>query len=87
MRELCPQVQNIRYYFDQDWTGDWAVYFNVVLADEVSTGPMLREISKQVTWRISDRINIPELGMMPHFSFRSISEQAELKDPAWAPLA
>jgi len=87
LEELSPAVRYIRYRIDQDWTGEWAVFFRVVLSDEAADGDRLHEVSSRVRSRIMDEIDIPNLGMMPHFNFRTESEQAELRDPDWAPLA
>ena len=83
VKEFFPDVQRIRFEFAQDWTGEWAVYFHVLLSDKASKRANLRKIAPRVRRIISDKI-IPELDMMPHFDFTSQSEQAELKDPAWA---
>jgi len=45
------------------------------------------EIGDRVISRIMDELDLPNLGMMPHFSFRTESEQAELKGRDWAPPA
>jgi hypothetical protein len=45
------------------------------------------ETGNRVISRIMDELDLPNLGMMPHFRFRTESEQAELNDPDWAPLA
>jgi len=84
VKELYPDVQLIRYEIAQDWTGEWAVFFRVLLSDEASKRANLREIAPRVRRMISDRLDIPDLGTLPFFEFRSQSEQAEMKDPAWA---
>jgi hypothetical protein len=84
MEELSPSVRYIRYRIDQDWFGEWMVFFRVVLSDEAARRG---EIGRRVRSRITDELDLPNLGMMPRFNFRSESEQAELNDPDWAPLA
>ena len=84
VRELYPDVQLIRYEIAQDWTGQWAVFFRVLLSDEAAKRANLREIAPRVRWMVSDKLDIPNLGMFPFFEFRSQSEQNELKDPVWA---
>jgi hypothetical protein len=77
-------VKYIRYDIHQDWTGDWAVYFKVMLSDEVClTG--VSAIARRVENQTMDRLDIPNLGMYPHFNFRLESEQAILKNPKWDP--
>lgn len=34
---LKPDVQYIRFDIGRDWSGDWALFFRVVLSDEAST--------------------------------------------------
>ena len=33
-RSLTPDVVHIRYEIGTDWSGDWAVFFRVLLSDE-----------------------------------------------------
>jgi hypothetical protein len=82
--ELSPRVRHIRYDIARDWGGEWAVFFRVMLADEVSRGSDLLDIGNQVIWRMSERVYLSELGLVPHFDFRSESEQAALNEPQWA---
>lgn len=82
-RELAPRVKYIRYALGPDWRGKWAIFFKIVLADEVSTGTALREITTRVVWRMSELLDLPDLGLFPHFDFRTESEQAALDEPAW----
>jgi hypothetical protein len=87
LAELSPQVRYIRYSIDQDWTGDWAVFFRVVIADEVGSRTGRLEIGNRIRSRIMHDLDLPNLGMMPHFDLRTESEQAELKGKDWEPLA
>jgi hypothetical protein len=82
--ERLPGVRYIRYSVAPDWNGESALFFRVVLADEVSTGERLRDITTQVIWRISEWLNLPELELFPYFDFRSESEQATLNEASWA---
>ena len=87
MAEESSYVRYIRYSFDQDWTGEWAVFFRVVLSDEVASRTRRLETGNRVISRIMDELDLPNLGMMPHFDLRTESEQAELKGKDWEPLA
>jgi hypothetical protein len=89
MEELSPSVRYIRYRIDQDWLGDWAIFFRVMLSDEVGANPVRQrvEFRKRVRDRIMHELDLPNLGMMPHFNYRYESDQAELNDPGWAPLS
>ncbi len=83
-QEFYPDVQLIRYEFGHDWSGQWAINFRVLLSDEASKPNNLRDIAPRVAWRMSEKLDMPELGVFPYFDFRSQSEQARLNEPAWA---
>ena len=83
-RQLAPDVVHIRYEIGQDWSGQWAIFFKVLLSDEASIDGKLREIAPKVVWMVSERLDLPGLGLFPHFDFRSQSEQTELNEAAWA---
>jgi hypothetical protein len=81
--QLSPSVRRIRYDIEQDWTGQWAIFFRVLLSDDASKPGNLRQIVPRIIWTMSERLNLPDLGMFPYFNFRSETEQALLRDPAW----
>ena len=83
VKELSPWVRHIRYDFGQDWSGQWAIFFRVLLSDEASNTNHLRDVATRVVWRTSEKLNLPELDLFPYFDFRSESEQAKLHEPAW----
>jgi hypothetical protein len=82
-RELSPWVRHIRYEIAQDWSGQWAIFFRVLLTDEASNEHNLREVATRVVSRMSEKLDLPSLGLFPYFDFRSESEQAKLNEPAW----
>ncbi len=84
VKELSPSVRLIRYDIAPDWYGEWAIFFRVLLSDEASKTPRLRDVTNQVIWRMSAKLDLPNLGLLPHFDFRSESEQATLNEPEWA---
>jgi hypothetical protein len=84
VRELSPAVQHIRYEIAPDWSGQWAIFFRVLLSDDASNAMNLRETAPRVMWRMSEKLDLPNLGLFPYFDFRSQSEQAKLNEPAWA---
>jgi hypothetical protein len=81
---LAPDVVQIRYSLGGDWTGDPSIYFRIVLSDDASRPTRLREITQRVERTILGEIDTDELGLNPYFKYRSLSEHAALKDPAWA---
>jgi hypothetical protein len=79
MREFAPDVKRITYEISQDWTGEWALFFRVLISDEAAP-----DITKRVTWRMTDLIDLPNLELFPYFTFKSLAEQAEHPEPVWA---
>jgi hypothetical protein len=84
VHDLSPWVRYIRYDIGQDWSGQWAIFFKVLLSDEAARS-RLRDVASDVVWRTSERLDLPTLGLFPYFDFRSESEQADLLDPGWEP--
>lgn len=82
-RLLAPDVQHIRYDIGQDWSGDWAIFFRVVLSDEASKN-RLREITSKVVSQLAARLDFSAMGLFAYHNFRSVSEQAVLQEEAWA---
>jgi hypothetical protein len=82
--ELTGEVVRIRYNLGEDWSGDDAVFFRVVLQDSASQRPRLREVTRRIAETISREVQPTELGLQAYFNFRSESEQASLKEEAWA---
>ena len=82
--ELSPAVLHIRYEIGQDWSGDWAIFFRVLLSDEASHPHALRHVTTRVGGRLAEKIDFAALGLRPYFNFRSRSEQEKMREPAWA---
>jgi hypothetical protein len=80
---LSPDVVHIRYEIGQDWSDQWAIFFRVLLSDEAGK-KRLREVATQVVWRLAERLNFTELGVFPYHNFRSVAEQAVLREETWA---
>jgi len=87
IKTLGPEVVRVRYNVGEDWTGDPALYFRVVLADSAVNVRDLDSVG-----RVAERIRRPffeqlqpleRWGLFPHFNFRTISEEDQLKDPKW----
>jgi hypothetical protein len=85
LKEFSPWVKYIRPDVGHDWTGEWALFFRVMLSDEAARN-RFGDLATRVMLRTTDHLDIPNLGMFPYFDFRSESEQAMPHDPAWDPL-
>ena len=78
-----PDVVRIRYEIGEDWSGQWAIFFRIVLKDDAARR-RLREVAAKVVWGLSRELDFPGMGVFPYHNFRSLSEQAMLQEPAWA---
>jgi len=81
-RELAPDVVRIRFRIAEDWSGHPAMYFRVILSDEVSWD-RLEDVTGRVKEKVFDELGLAALAHIPYFRFRSESEQATLQDAAW----
>ena len=81
---LAPDVVYIRYDMDRDWSGDSAIFFRVVLSDEASSPSRLREVAAKVVGSLDQRLDFSAMGLFAYHNFRSVSEQAVLREEAWA---
>ncbi len=83
-RKLAPDVVRIRYDLGEDWSGEPSVFFRIVLADKaVRETSDIYLLSQRITLRIQEEIGLDEAGFQTYFNFRTDSEQAVLKEPAW----
>jgi hypothetical protein len=84
-RALQPQVLRVRYDFGDDWSGEPAVFFRIVLADAATTRDQLLKVTTHVSSTLEQRIEpLEQWGVLPYFNFRGQSEQALMQDEAWA---
>lgn len=82
-RALAPDVVRILYSFTPDWTGETSLFFRVLLTDAASTPSRLRQTTQKARKKILAEIKADDLGLQTYFNFRSQSEQAVLREPAW----
>lgn len=80
---LAPDVIRIRHSFGEDWSGDPAIYFRVVLRDEAAVREKLLAITTKAKNTVRSQVNPDKLGVLSYFNFRTVSEQAQLQDPDW----
>ena len=81
---LTPDVVRIRYDITEDWIGAPSIFFRIVLRDGALMNADRRELSQRISHRILAEVHPDDLGLQAYFNFRSASEQAQLKEPAWA---
>jgi len=86
IQTLGPEVVRVRYNIGEDWSGDTALYFRIVLSDSVS-GDVNTFLDTAKRVRASIRAQLQSLenwGLFPYTNFRSNAENAQLNDPKWA---
>jgi hypothetical protein len=84
VNQLAPHVLYVRYNFGEDWSGDAAIFFRVVLSDDVGDQANFINVASDVERRISDKLDFLAMGLFGYFNFRLQSEQAVMQDPEWA---
>jgi hypothetical protein len=82
--ELRPDVLRIRYSLGEDWSGDPAVFFRIVLADKASEPIRLMQVTQRVAKKLVAEVKPEALGLLPYFNYRSASEQEQLQEAAWS---
>jgi hypothetical protein len=81
---VIPGVVKWRYTFENDWSGDPAIFFWVIVTDEASKPQNLRHAKAAFIATINNHVDLPgEWGLIPYFNFRSRSEQAKLGDEVY----
>jgi hypothetical protein len=82
-RALAPDVIRIMYSFAENVEGNISLFFRVVISDRAAAPNRLRETTQRIINKVLHEIKAEELGLQTYFNFRSHSEQAALKEPAW----
>jgi|SRR5271166_672360 len=85
-KKFPGEIARIKHSFSQDWDGDPAIYFKILVTDEA----LVRHPLLELTHRIKDAL-IKDLALftseysvyIPYFNFRTKAEQDRLKDPQW----
>ena len=82
---LPPQVVSVTPVLGTDWNGESAVFLQVILADNAVPRSQLLAFTKQVSQAIIQQVRpLEEWGVLPYFNFLTQTEQARIKQPAWA---
>ena len=82
-QSIGPDVVRIRYEIGEDWSGQWAIFFRIVLTDDAARN-RLRNVATRVVKGLAQQLDFPCMGVFPYHNFRSVSEQSMLQEPAWA---
>ena len=79
-----PDIVRIRHSFGEDWDGDPAIFFRVVLSDDAARDERLGEITALISKQMSDELELTTFERIPYFRFRSKAEEDKMKSPEWA---
>jgi hypothetical protein len=83
-QQFGEDIVKIWYDLGADWVGDPAIHFRILLPDAVANDDdRLGDVGRRVRDELVDKLGLPKADRFPYFTFRSQSEQAELKDPEW----
>jgi len=80
---LKPDVVRIMYSFTENVEGNVSLFFRIVISDQAAEPAQLRKTTQRIINKVLHEITAEELGLETYFNFRSRSEQALLKEPAW----
>ena len=84
-QRLAPEVVSIIPTLGNDWSGEPAVFFMVILSDAASLRDRILTTSNRVQQVLNDEVQpLEQWGVLPYFNFRSQSEQARLDQLAVA---
>jgi hypothetical protein len=86
IRTLGPEVVRVRWNFGNDWSGDPALYFRVVLADSVAVDRQtFLDTAERVRASFFEQLQpLENWGLFPHVRFRSNAENAQVSDQKWS---
>ena len=77
------EVIRIRYSFGDDWYGDPAIFFRILLTDGHRRNDQLAALTTRVRNALWDNLGPAESDYGPFFSIRTKAEQDKLRDPEW----
>jgi hypothetical protein len=81
--ELQPWVQKIFWDYAQDWSGDWALFFRILVSDAVVRSRNSYKTTEQIRRNLIEKVKPQDRGLLAYFSFRGQSEQKMLEQDVW----
>jgi hypothetical protein len=82
-RDFAEDVDRVRLTLTEDWTGDDAAFLRVLLKDDAGKMPRFASVTERLRHSVREQFHAAELDLIPYINFRTVSEQAALKDPLW----
>ena len=84
-KQLGPHVIDLTFTLGNDWSGEPAVFFMVILSNAASRREQLLRITDQVSNAIVQMVQpLEQWGVLPYFNFRSEAEQAKINQQSLA---
>jgi len=84
-QQLAPDVLDVIPTLGDDWRGEPAVFFMVILADAASRRDRLLRVTNHASTFIVQQVQpFEQWGVLPYFNFRSQSEQVRINQHALA---
>ena len=78
--DLGPNVVDLTYTLGEDWSGDPAIFFTIVLSDRAAKQDQLYKLTSEIQDMMVQHIEpLEQWGVLPYFSYRSQAEQAALQ--------
>ena len=81
--QFRPEVVRVRYSLGANVAGEPSIFFRILLTDKAAKKRNLLQFVKQVEAALDEAIDFYEYGLSLYFSYRSESEQADLKEEIW----
>jgi hypothetical protein len=82
-RAFSPQVVRIGHSFGEDSAGYPAIYFRILVRDEVAPVAHLKDLARRLGIALMNGVKTDENGLHAYFEYRSVAEQEKLRDPDW----
>ena len=84
-QQLRPHVIDLTFTLGNDWSGEPAVFFMVILSNAASQRDQLLRTTNQVSNVIVQSVQpLEQWGVLPYFNFRSEEEQAKINKQSLA---
>src|ERR1700732_1829052 len=68
-RNLAPDVVHIRYEIGEDWSGQWSIFFRVVLTDDAARR-RVRDVANKAGGGWARQLDFPSMGVFPYHNYR-----------------
>ena len=82
--KLGNEVVRVTHSIGADTTGEPSIVFRIVLSDSAVREDTLADVTGRIATILFKEIRpYEDWGLIPYFTFRSKSEQAERNEPEW----